>query len=239
MKDGLIFEWPGRHHLQVLLPATLAGAAVVHAGLFFLFSIIYPRQESAPLDGAKVYFVVSGTPESERLSALLKSADPSVFGPGRGLVLADVANSGNYTPQYDTARVALDPLPAGSAVVPKLFAAAGPVPVVGPTEARKPSGPRPPTVRLTAAGALDGRAPVLPPDHGLLPPAGSNPGSAVFLAAVLGDGSVAHVFSQRSSGSEELDRKAEGILRGLRFSSGPESLAWGFVTFQWGTPAAP
>jgi len=239
MKGGLIFEWPGRHHLQVLLPAALAAAAVVHVGLFLLFSIIYPRQESGPVDAAKVFFVVAGSPESARLSALLKSADPAVFAPGRGLPLADVAASGHYTPQYDTARVVLDPLPAAHDVVPRLLSAPGPVPVFGQAGTRPSRRPMLPSVRLTATGALESRVPVLTPDSWLQPPPGSNPGSAVFLVAVRADGSVAHLFSQQSSGNEEMDRRAAGILRGIRFSSGPDSLAWGFVTFQWGNPSPP
>jgi len=239
MKDGLIFEWPGRHHLHILLPIVLVAAAVVHAGLFFLFSIIYPPQESGTIDTAKVFFVATGSPESAPLSALLKSADPAVFAPGRGLPLGDVAAFEQYTPKYDTARVVLDPLPEAPAVVPRAFSAPGPVPVFGQAGARPPSRPAPPSVRLTATGALESRVPVLPPGAEVQPPAGSDPGSAVFFTAVRADGSVAHLFSQQSSGNEELDRKAAGVLRGLRFSNGPDRLAWGFVTFQWGNPSPP
>jgi len=238
MKDSLIFEWPGRHHLHPLLPAALAAAALLHAGLFFLFSIVYPRQESGGVDTARVFYVVAGSPEFASLSALLKSADPAVFAPGRGLPLADVSASGDYTPQYDTAHMVLDPLPEAPAVVPGLLSAPGPVPVIGRAEARRANDTLP-AVSLTATGGLAGRVPVLPPDAGLQPPAGSNPGSAVFLAAVRSDGSVAHLFPQQSSGNEELDRRSAGILRGIRFSKGSDNQAWGVVSFQWGLPSSP
>ncbi|MEI6071786.1 MAG: hypothetical protein WCS31_08330 [Verrucomicrobiae bacterium] len=233
MKDGLIFDWPGRHHLHLLLPAALAAATVVHTGLFFLFSIIYPRQESGTAESAGVYFAPPGSPESGRLSALLESADPAVFAPGRGLPAADVAGA-DYTPQYETARAVLDPLPAASPAVPRFFPDARPVPVFFRSRTPQTAGTARPSVRLTAAGALASRAPVLPQDAGLEPPPGSNPGLAVFLVAVRADGSVAHVFPQQSSGSEDLDRKAAGVLRAARFAGGTDSQAWGAVAFQWG-----
>ncbi|MEI6278255.1 MAG: hypothetical protein WCQ16_02585 [Verrucomicrobiae bacterium] len=239
MKDGLIFDWPGRHHLHLILPAALVAAGVMHACLFFLFSIIYPSQESGAVGSAAVFYVPAGSPESSRLSGLLQSADPAVFAPGRGLPPADGAGSGDYTPQYDTARAVLDPLPAVSTPAPRIFSATGPVPVFVRDRFRQSDKPPLPSVRLTATGALAGRAPVLPPDAGLQPSGGSDPGSAVFLVAVRADGSVAHLFSQQSSGNEELDRKSAGILRALRFSEGPGDPAWGAVTFQWGIPSPP
>jgi hypothetical protein len=217
----------------------LAVAAVLHGGLFFFFSIIYPRQQSGAIDQATVYYVVAGSPESMHLSALLDSSDSAVFAPGRGLPLTDVVAAGSYTPQYETARLVLAPIPSPSASAPPAPSGSGPVPVFRRAVAGQPSGQEIPSARWSATGALGSRIPSLPPDAGLHPPLGSSPGSAVFLAAVRGDGSVAHVFSQQSSGDEMLDRQSAGILRKSHFSQGPDRQEWGLVTFQWGLPSPP
>ncbi|MEI6034473.1 MAG: hypothetical protein WCS65_09365 [Verrucomicrobiae bacterium] len=239
MKAGFIFYWPGRHHLHLILPAALTAAAMIHAGLFFLFSIIYPRQEAGTVDSARVYCAPAGSAESARLAALLESADPAVFAPGRGLPLADIATSGNYAPQYNAARVALDPLPASPPATSMFFPASAPAPVFLQAGARQANRAPLPFVRLAATGSLASRMPDLPPDSRLLPPSGSNPGTAAFLAAVRGDGTVAHLFFQQSSGDEALDKKSAEVLRGIRFANGPDSTAWGGVTFQWGLRSAP
>lgn len=237
MKDGLIFDWPGRHHLHLLLPVAVVAAIAVHAGLFVLFSIVYPRPESVTVDAAKVFFVPPGSAESPRLSALLQSEDPAVFAPGRGLPLSDGIPSVEYTPHYDTVKPVLEGLPSLTADPGPVTSSTKPVPV----SAGNPPHPArlsvTPFVRLTASGSLASRAPVLSPDSGLYPGTGLTPGRAVFLAAVRPDGSVAHVFPQQSSGSDWLDRKAAAVLRGLIFSAASGGLEWGFVVFEWGAEA--
>lgn len=228
MKEGLIFWWPARHHLPLLLPAALILAVALHAALFFLFSIIYPRQESTPIDTAKVYYVPADTPESAMLSALMESADPAVFAPGRGLPMQEPAG-GRHVVRYGAARPVLDALPEPSR--PAAFLPApGPVPVFarGPVE----TFPGNPAARLTASEALAGREPAeLPPG----PPPGSNPAPAVFLAAVRADGSVAHLFEQQGTGDNDYNRQIAGFLRGVKFSRSDRTEAWGIVTFEWGS----
>lgn len=231
---NLIFDWPGRHHLHLLLPAAIVAALAFHAGLFFLFSIIYPRPRSAPMDAAQVFFIPPGSAESPRLSALLQSEDPAVFAPGRGLPLSQGIPPVEYTPQYDTEKPVLDGLPAVTSGPEFERPSVKPVPVMEGDAPHREIPPATPFVRLTATGPLASRVPGLPQDSGLDPKAGLVPGKAVFLAAVRPDGSVAHVFSQQSSGNGGVDRKAADALRGLRFSSGSGDLEWGFVTFEWG-----
>ena len=89
MKETLIFEWPERHHLHLMLPVTVVFAAALHVGLFFVFSIIYPRAENSALDPAQIYFIPPGNEAAGRLQGLLRSADPAVFAPGRGLGLPE------------------------------------------------------------------------------------------------------------------------------------------------------
>jgi len=234
MKDGLIFDWPGRHHLHLLLPAAVVAALAIHAGLFFLFSIIYPRPQSAAMDAAQVFFIPPGSAESSRLSALLQSEDPAVFAPGRGLPLTGGIPPVEYTPQYDTVKPVLDGLPAVTTEPELARPRTMPVPFVAVDAPHREVPPATPFVRLTATGSLAGRVPGLPSESSLSPEAGLVPGRAVFLAAVRPDGSVAHVFSQQSSGNDGVDRKAAASLRGLRFSGGSGDLEWGFVTFEWG-----
>jgi hypothetical protein len=237
MKEGLIFDWPGRHHLHLLLPVAIVAAIAVHAGLFFLFSIIYPRPESPTIDAAKVFFVPPGSIEWPRLSALLQSEDPAIFAPGRGLPLSGAPPAVEYTPQYDTVKPVLDDLPAVTSGPEIVLPSAKPVPVLAGNAPQREIPPATPFVRLTATGPLAGRVPNLPPDSGLYPEAGLTPGKAVFLSAVRPDGSVAHVFSQQSSGNDGIDRKAAAALRRLRFSGGSGDMEWGFVTFEWSAAA--
>lgn len=237
MKDGLIFDWPGRHHLHLLLPVAVVAAIAVHAGLFVLFSIVYPRPETVTVDAAKVFFLPPGSAEAPRLSALLQSEDPAVFAPGRGLPLSDGIPSVEYTPYYDTVKPVLEGLPPVATDPETVTPSAKPVPVPAgdtPHPARLTATP---FVRLTGSGPLANRAPVLPPDSGLYPGTGLTPGRAVFLAGIRPDGSVAHVFPQQSSGNEGMDRKAAAVLRGLNFSAASGGLEWGFVAFEWGAEA--
>lgn len=236
MKEGLIFDWPGRHHLHLMLPMAIVAAIAAHAGLFFLFSIIYPRQESVATDAPNVFFVPAGSEESAHLSAILLSEDPAVFAPGRGLPLKSSPPPVEYTPQYDTAKPVLDGLPpvAASEVSPS---ATKPVPFLDGDGPQHKTRTAVPFVRLANTGSLAGRLPVLPPDNNLHPATGSNPEKAVFLVAIRPDGSVAHLFPQQSSGSEDLDRKAAAVLRGLKLSEGSGDPEWGFVSFEWGAAA--
>lgn len=239
MRDGLIFEWPGRHHLHLLLPVTIFLAAVLHAGLFFVFSIVYPRPESSTSDPARVYFVTPGTADSDRLEGLLHSADPAVFAPGRGLDLPDPVPPVTYIPQYDSDKPVLDPLPViPDSDIPQVVSA-GPVPVQENKTRTMVLAPEASPTKLIASGGLAGALPPLP-DGTLFPvPQGFDPDPAVFLIAVRGDGRIAYIFQQHSSGNSNLDLRAADVLRGLKFPAASGSETWGFVTFQWGTDVEP
>ena len=237
MKDTLIFEWPGRHHLHLMLPVTILLAAILHAGLFFMFSIIYPRPESTRLDPAQVCYIPPGSADAARLEGLLRSSDPAVFAPGRGLDLPELPQAVAYIPRYSSDRPALDPLPRLISTARPQFA--GPVPVR--RENLKTSGsPTPPALtRLVSSDAFSSRIPALPEGAVFPVPQGFDPEPAVFLVALREDGQVSHVFQQHSSGNSLLDLKAASLLRGLKFAPEPSGVAWGFVAFQWGTDVHP
>ena len=237
MKDQLIFEWPGRHHLHLMLPVTILLAAILHAGLFFVFSIIYPHPEGARLDPAQVCYIPPGSPDAARLEGVLRSSDPAVFAPGRGLDLPSLPPPVAYVPRYTSDKPKLDPLPRITNSTRTQFA--GPVPVQG--EGRKPAA-APPSLsltRLVSDQALSARIPALPEGTVFPIPGGFDPEPAVFLVALRENGQASHVFQQHSSGNSLLDLKAADLLRGLKFSPVPSGTAWGFVTFQWGTDVHP
>jgi hypothetical protein len=239
MKDSLIFEWPGRHHLHLLLPAAIVFAAILHAGLFFAFSIIYPRPRNAGPDPAQIFFVPPGSADAARLEGLLRSSDPAVFGPGRGLDLPEPFPPVAYVPRYASDKPVLDPLPRLKKPDLSRPAFAGPVPVVRGNQksAVVPTAPAP--TRLVADGALDARIPPLPEGTVFPVPRGFDPEPAVFLVDVREDGRAAHVFLQHGSGNSLLDIKAASLLRKLAFAPDPAGDSWGFVTFQWGTDVHP
>ncbi len=239
MKDTLIFEWPGRHHLHLVLPAAIVFAAILHAGLFFAFSIIYPRPENTGLDPAQVYFIPASAPDAQRLEGLLRSSDPAVFAPGRGLDLPAAFPPVAYIPRYASDKLALDPLPPATSSAPAPHSFAGPVSVTPGNS--KPAGgpPLPSPTRLISTDALSTRISALPEGTVFPVPQGFDPEPAAFLVAVRADGQVTNIFQQHSSGNSALDLRAAGLLRGLRFAPDPSEASWGVVTFQWGTDLHP
>ena len=239
MKDTFIFEWPARHHLHLLLPFSILLAAILHAGLFFVFSISYPRPENSRPDPARVFFIPPGAADAERLESLIRSADPAVFAPGRGLDLPEAVPPATYIPKYVSDAPELLPLPSDTqAGAPhRLFA--GPVPM-------RREAPKSPdaalgrvSTRLIGSESLAQRVPALPGNALFLTPQGTAPETAVFLVAVGGDGKIQHVFPQRSSGNAALDSQAANLLRNAKFSPDPATETWGFVSFQWGTDVEP
>ncbi len=234
MRDSLIFEWPGRHHLHLLLPLTILLAALLHAGLFFVFSIIYPRPENTALEPAQVYFISPGSEDAARLEMLMHSSDSAVFAPGRGLDLPEPVPPVAYTPQYDSDKPALAPLPAPERALTQAPLFSGPVPLGGKKPKATSPAAAPAPTKLISSDTLAGRIPSLPEGIVFQIPLGVDPEPAVFLVAVRGDGRTSHVFPQHSSGDASLDLRAAAVLRGLIFSPDPAGESWGFVTFQWG-----
>lgn len=233
MKGTLIFEWPGRHHLHLMLPVTIVLAAVLHAGLFFLFSILHPSPRSARLDSTQVFYIPPGSAEAARLEGLLRSSDPAAFAPGRGLHLPQLPTPVAYTPRYMADRPELAPLPRLIKTThPRL---AGPVPVGMDKWKSAGTPPQPSRTRLVSTDSLSWRIPPLPEGMVFPIPQGFDPEPAIFLIALREDGRTAHVFQQHSSGNSLLDLKAAALLRGLLFTPHPSGDSWGFVTFQWGT----
>ena len=237
MKDSLIFEWPGRHHLHLMLPVTIVLAAIVHAGLFFLFSIIYPRPESARLDSAQVFYIPPDSADAALLEGVMRSSDPAVFAPGRGVNLPGLPQPVAYIPRYTSDKPELDPLPR--LIITTRPRPAGPVPIWREKLKAPEAPPVSSRTKLVSTDPLSKRLPALP--EGVIFPItqGFDPEPAVFLIALREDGRTSHVFQQHSSGNSLLDIKAAGLIRGLQFAPDPSGDSWGFVTFQWGSDVQP
>lgn len=229
MKDGLIFDWPGRHHLHLLLPAAILVALALHIALFFVFSIVYPRQAKAGPDPVQVYFLSPTSPDFPRIQALIASEDPAVFAPGRGLQIPDGIPPVTHSAQYRSAVPALEPLP------PPPQAAStdtmGPVPI--PPSPRHSTPTLAPPTSLFAPQPLANRLPPLPQGTQFRIPQKFEPEPVSFLICVGADGTVLYRFPQHSSGNPDLDLQASSLLRALKFRPATTT-EWGLVTFQWG-----
>lgn len=232
--DRLIFDWPGRHHLHLLLPAGLLAAVAAHVGFFFLFSIIYPRPEAGAIDSASVFIVLPGSDDSVRLAALLESADPSVFAPGRGISTGGGIPAVKYTPHYVTAEPMVEEMPAIAPEKDRPPIFTGPVPGRATRPSPITASTVPATSKLRADEALAHRLPeVMEALKSLHPTEGTFPGAATFLVALRPDGTVSHLFSQQGSGSAEFDQRVAGVVRSLRFLPGTGDPAWGVLTVEW------
>jgi len=231
----LIFDWPGRHQLHLVLPFMLIVAAVLHAGIFFVFSIVYPISEGERPDPISAYFPLAGSDDAQRLAVLLPADDPAIFAPGRGDAVP-ASTTVAYLPTYAATGSALAPLP--TLVQPKVSAEANFGPVRMPVSPRPAARPPLPT-RLEASAPLATRAPALPAGSQFATSGRIPPETLSFLVNVRADGKVAHVFLQDSSGDAALDTSAATLLAQLAFAPSDSEETWGDISFSWGNDVQP
>jgi len=229
----LLFDWPGRHSLHPVLPACIILAVVLHSGLFYLFSIIYPAAEPAGPRPAQVFFVPEKSADHARLASILQTDDPAIFAPGRGLSRTGQRSASRYTPLYEMDKTALDALPATAVAKDDPVSLSGPVALPSP---RKPDGGPPASLptQLVSSGPLASRLPALPETAVFESLPGQSLEPTGFLVSVRPDGTVAHIVPQRASGNAQLDAKALSLLVTLRFQPAPGDNVWGEVAFHWG-----
>lgn len=235
--DRHLFDWPSRHNVHLALPAMLVVSFLLHAASAVVFQVTYPRPRPSPEHPARVFFLRPGSPDAVQVEPVLAAEDPALFSPaavsGRGVWKVDGTE---YVASFDAMTTALSPAPpAPGTSLPPVS------PNPGPVTARlavRPPGPvvpgLPTTVRL--GGGLDDREATLPKTVEYSAPVRQRLTPAEFLVAVSPDGRPLHVFPQRSSGHESLDRIALRTLLATRFSrkDTPAEPAWGTVTFLWG-----
>ena len=234
----LIFDWPVRHRIHVLLPVMLALAALAHGSIFFLFAIAYPKRKADALKPAQVYFVPDGSPQKHQIEGLILSSDPSLFAPGRGMPREEGLFSTTYTPQFASEKPALAPLPTRMPVNPPahLPSSRRDVKFPSPVSPKPQTPPRP--ARLQSGPTLAERLPPLPDTPLFSTP--TSPDAATFLIGVDQDGRVAFLVPERSSGDAAIDSYLIRLLRDLHFApSNKRGIAWDFLEFHWGSAPCP
>ena len=233
-EGSLIFDWPGRHTLHPVLPACIILAILLHAGLFCIFTIIYPTPEPAGPRPAQVFFVPKKSADHARLASILQTGDPAIFAPGRGISRSEQLSVSRYTPVYEMDKATLDPLPKIPTLRSDPAQPFGPVTVPGPRKPEERKLASPPT-KLVSNGPLATRLPTLPESRVFESLPGQSLEPSGFLVSVRPDGTVAHIVLQRTSGNAQLDAKALELLSSLHFQPAPGDNVWGDVAFHWGT----
>lgn len=230
----LLFEWPARHTLQVILPAMIVLAAFAHAAVFLLFSIVYPAPQNSSLAPVQVFIPAPGSVEAEQLARILRSSDPAEFAPGRNVSLPET----KLSPDADATTASLLPMPQVAASDTtggqpwfhrRIVTAEAP-----PKSAVSAGAP----TRLACSPELAARLPRERMAFDLEAPAGWSPEPAKFLIRVSPEGRVVNIFMQSGSGSPVLDNAATQALLAVQFSPAPEE-TWGVVRFQWGDDLRP
>jgi hypothetical protein len=235
---ALLFKWPHRHRINLLLPTMLVLATLAHGGIFFLFSVANPAVKADGLHTARVYFLDENNPGLAQLETTLASNDPALFAPRHG-VSASRESIAVYNPQYASARAALLSMPPRKKTDDAPASVAAPVAIAKTLNQRAIASTHQDSNRLTASPELYARLPE-PPREILRPQNTDALDSASFFIGIRSDGTVAHILPARSSGNANLDLQALQILKSLRFAPAENiPLAWGFVTLHFGAGPHP
>lgn len=237
---ALLFKWPHRHRIHLILPATLVLAALAHGGIFFLFSVANPPVKADGLRPARVYFVGENNPALAQLESTLTSNDPALFAPRHGDSTSRESIA-VYNPQYASAKTALLNMPPRRKTDDATSPVALPVAISKPPSQPASDANRQDSNRLTASPELAERLPEPPREILRLQKTDADSlDSASFFVGIRSDGTVAHIMPSRSSGNADLDLQTLQTLKSLRFAPAENiPLAWGFVNFHFGATPDP
>lgn len=235
----LVFDWPHRHRIHLLLPVAIIAAAVAHIAVFFVFSVAYPRPESEGPKPARLFFAPPGDPAMAPLAGFLASSDPALFAPGRGLPRSEALAAVDHIPEFESSK------PELVTTLPRIRIEKSPGPVFdGPLEIPAPPRRQPPPApplptRIIAETPLASRLPQ--PVESQIPAPSRQTADLVFLAGVAPDGTVQYLFAESAMASgDSLESAAAEFLRALRFTpSDSMETEWGFLRVRWGTPPPP
>lgn len=220
--------------LSFQFPGFLLLSLGLHLFGFYLFQVVYRDPVNVAPQPAFLTLLRHGNPEDDTILNWIQAEDPA-----RGARPPTVDPPGllevPYVPSYDSASVQ-PALPETTPSVPALppgrtfdqLTAADLEPVARPPE------PLPaPGTRLVAGPRLEPRLAALPSLPVADRPSALEPSR--FLAGVTGEGRVAYVFLQGSSGDSATDERALQHLRGLAFDSDrAHPLTWSPVAYYWG-----
>ncbi len=156
--DRLLFDWPTRHHVHLLLPITIALALVIHAASFFFFRVSYPLEQGRQVRSAEVIFLQPGSPQAKALEPMIAASNPALFSPaGPSELQSRLSSQAVYSAQFDQAAPPLAAKPVDASHGPKFtFFAASPVAVKASATNEKSQVPAIKTF-IKVAGALEGR----------------------------------------------------------------------------------
>ena len=236
----LIFDWPARHRIHLLLPAMLVLAALAHGSIFFLFTVAYPKGKPDTLKPAQLFFLPEGSPQKRQVEGLLLSSDPSLFAPGRGMPREESFFSTTYTPQFSSENIALLPLTRKAEALPSAHIPSlrREVKLPAPSSQKPEAVTRP--ARLQSGMALADRLPALSSTPLVSLSASAPLEAATFLIGVDSDGHVDFLVLEKSSGDPTIDGDLMRLLRGLRFAKAEKSgIVWDFLEFHWGSGPNP
>lgn len=232
----LIFDWPIRHRIHLLLPAMLVLAALAHGSIFFLFTIAYPKGQSDKLKSAQVFFLPEGSPQKLQIEGLLLSSDPSLFAPGRGMPREEGVFSSTYTPQFASEKTTLLPIPPRWEAQPTAHVPSARREFKFPTPATPKQEAPALAAKLQSGPALADRLPSLPENPVVPLLASGSLDALTFLIGVDSSGNVAFLVPKHSSGDPAIDRDLIQLLRSLRFAPSEKSgIVWDFLEFHWGS----
>lgn len=220
------------------LPLFVIFSLFAHIGALVVFQIIYPTPATGLRRSAEVYFLKPGSPEAEKLTPWLDSADPALssrFLAADHPLLAQAPLE--YVPSFDLLRPHIPTLPA-EPLVPETGIHLRPTPRPSPIVPEVAS----PQTRVTFSELLASRKFEPAPNFNFAPIQGDTPENPIFSVAVADDGRPLFVLLAQSSGQTELDVRArEYLLRGRFAPTAQETSTptWGRATFFWPRPATP
>ena len=230
---NLVFDWPVRHRIHLLLPLMVVIAGLIHAAVFFLFAAKQPNPLEGGPNPAKVFFLGPGSASAIQLAPLLDSMDPALHAPGRGLA-REIPIEASYTPQYLESSVDFDAPPRSNFMDTEDRVFLGPV-EIRPAHYSNPVTRKPAPTRLFFSSSISNRVPPSTGAGKFRMRSSYTPAPASFLFGLSPEGRIVHLVIDRSSGDEALDIEAMRRLREINFLPiESQKTEWGFVEFQWG-----
>ncbi|MDQ3623958.1 MAG: hypothetical protein M3463_15975 [Verrucomicrobiota bacterium] len=230
-----MMEPESTERLPMVLLTFFLLSLLAHTGTFLLFQVVYPQHATLPLAPPQVALLTPSTPEAVALLRRIEADDPALVAGGTQPLPENIWTSA-YRPSFEVVRTqprAIIDAPAG----PEFPPAVDPLALV---RSGSPTTPAPvinlasqPT-RVTFSPPLAGRQLARGVSWSFSQPAGHPLERAQFLIGVSDTGEVRHVFKQRPSGDDRVDREVAAQLAALRFAPGQPPLSWGFASVVFG-----
>lgn len=246
----LLFEWPMRTSPRLALPFFILIAALIQAGVVFLFSIRYSPSAKSFHTPPAVYFLPSGSPIAKGAEPWLEGHDPSVFSPLRATATAIPEPPPlRYRPSYEDPPPALKGLPEEepTPLLPPDYPFDG-EPLVKPSRfpltgigdsSQSSTPPRPSTPsQIRWLDGLEGLARLSATEpRPLPPPSRAVSGPTLYEVSVGSGGFPLTCVVTQSCGDAATDEAGRAWILGNRFEAA-DLITWGRVQLLWSTPTA-